>query len=190
MSPQELVTAAQAGNHDAFAQLWKLYRTDIQAFVYRRIRDRHTAEDITSETFLRAWRGLPTFTWQGKGFRGWLITIAAHLVADHYNGAHERNSRPFDLRDDDEWQIPTRDRRTQPEHVVDQVAVAAALDAAIRTLTDTQREALAWRFGAGLRIAETAAVMGRGQRAVQSAQHKAVVALRRHPAVRALEVAA
>lgn len=190
MSPEELVTAAQRGNHDAFAQLWKLYRTDVQAFVYRRLRDRHTAEDITSEAFLRAWKYLPGFTWQGKGFRGWIITIASRLVADHYRSQHEINSRPFDFGDSDSWQQPCLDRRANPADVADQGAIAAALDAAIPTLTPGQRTSLALRFGAGMSTSDTAAAMGVSQESVKAFQHKATRKLHRHPAVRALEVAA
>lgn len=190
MTPQELVLAAQAGNRDAFAELWRLYRDEVAVVIYRRTHNRHLTEDLTSETFLRAWRRLPAFTWRANGFAGWVVTIAINLTADHFGSAHQRYSRPYDLGDSDTWQRPTRDRRAQPEHVAEQVAVAEALDAALATLTPTQREALAWRFGADLRIAEASMAMGRGQKAVQSAQHKAIVALRRHPAIQALAVAA
>lgn len=189
MTPQQLAAAAQAGNHDAFAQLWTLYRTDIQGWVYARTHNHHLAEDITSEAFLRAWKNIDRFTWQSAGFPGWVATIARNLVADYYKSAHYQRTWPTDTADD-LWQYPDADRRNNPAAVADHLGIADALDTALGTLTNRQRQIIALRFGAGLPIDAAAAHLGIDSGAVKSTQHRATQHLRRHPAVIALEVAA
>ena len=189
MTPQQLVAAAQSGDKDAFAQLWTLYRADIQGWTYAHTHNHHLAEDITSEAFLRAWKNLHRFTWQATGFPGWVATIARNLVADHYKSSHHQRSRPTDT-GDDLWQHPDTDRRGDPAGVTDHSDAAEALDAALATLTGPQRRVLALRFGADMPIADTANHLGVERGAVKAMQHRATTALRRHPAIVALGVAA
>ncbi|ATO14666.1 RNA polymerase subunit sigma-24 [Micromonospora sp. WMMA2032] len=181
MTPQELVLAAQAGNHDAFVELWRLYRDDVMRCVYRRTTDRWLTEDITSEVFLRAWRRLPDFTWRDKGFGGWLITIAGNLVADHYKSAHRRHSAYFPIDNDDDWPVPSTDRWDDPHEAFQHARLAAALDRALAKLTPEQRTVVALRFGAGLPHVEAGALMGRNADSAKQLQYRAVRALKTDP---------
>lgn len=185
MTPQQLVDAAQQGDRDAFAQLWQMYRAEVYRVVYYRTYNHHTAEDLTSETFLRAWKSLASFTWQGKGFAGWVVTIARHVANDHHSNAHQRRTVLHN-----EFHDADSDRRSDPEQVAQSVDIAVAIDAAIAGLTADQRQVIALRFGAGRSLADTARAMGRQVGAIKAAQHRATVALRQHPAIAALEVAA
>lgn len=189
MTPQELVVAAQQGDRDAFGQLWNLYRAEVQRYVYRRTTDHHVAEDITSEAFLRAWARIGSFTWEGKGFPGWVITIARNLVVDHYKSTYQRHT--YLDGDSAEWRDPDTDRRNDPINAVVHAELAAALDVAVAQLLPGQREVILHRFGVADRsLAATADATGRPVTAVKMAQHRATTALRRHPAITALEVAA
>lgn len=185
MTPQQLADAAQRGDQDAFAQLWQMYRPEVYRVVYYRTRNHHTAEDLTSETFLRAWKGIGSFTWQGKGFGGWVITIARNITLDHHNSAHHRRTSLHD-----EFYDADTDRRADPEQVAQAADLAVALDEAIAELSADQRQVIALRFGAGQSLADTARAMDRKIGAVKAVQHRATLALRQHPAVTALEVAA
>ncbi|MDT4985760.1 MAG: polymerase sigma-70 factor, subfamily, partial [Pseudonocardiales bacterium] len=71
-----LVTLAQAGDGEAFGQLYDRYVDIVFRFVYYRVNDRGMAEDFTSETFLRALRRISTITYQGRDIGAWFITIA------------------------------------------------------------------------------------------------------------------
>ena len=64
-----------AGNEDAFTALVKKYEKQIHAFVWRRVRDYHIAEEITQDTFLRAYEKLGTLRDPNR-FAGWLYMIA------------------------------------------------------------------------------------------------------------------
>ncbi|GAA3056370.1 sigma-70 family RNA polymerase sigma factor [Streptomyces olivoverticillatus] len=86
----DLVERAQAGEAEAFGRLYDQYADTVYRYIYYRVGGRATAEDLTSETFLRALRRIGTFTWQGRDFGAWLVTIARNLVADHFKSSRFR----------------------------------------------------------------------------------------------------
>src|SRR5262249_56811428 len=77
-----LVRLAQAGDGEAFGQLYDRYVDMVFRFVYLRVNDRALAEDFTSETFLRALRRIGTISYQGRDIGAWFITIARNIVLD------------------------------------------------------------------------------------------------------------
>ena len=81
---RQLVLQAQAGNSEAFGQLYDAYMERIYRFVYFRVEDQQTAEDITSQVFLKAWNNLDRFQFSRTPYLAWLYTIAHNAVIDHY----------------------------------------------------------------------------------------------------------
>ena len=86
----QLVSQAQDGDSNAFGHLYDHYCDTVYRYIYYRVGSRATAEDLTSETFLRALRRIGTFTWQGRDLGAWLVTIARNLVADHFTSSRFR----------------------------------------------------------------------------------------------------
>jgi RNA polymerase sigma-70 factor (ECF subfamily) len=76
----------QALNHDhgAFTSLYELYVERVFRHVYYHLSDRSEAEDITQEVFVRAWKAISHYKNTGAPFMAWLITIARHLITDHF----------------------------------------------------------------------------------------------------------
>src|SRR5215208_2275979 len=79
-----LVRQAKTGNSEAFGQLYDAYLERIYRFVYFRVEDQQTAEDITSQVFLKAWSNLDRFSFSRTPYLAWLYTIAHNAVIDHY----------------------------------------------------------------------------------------------------------
>jgi RNA polymerase sigma-70 factor, ECF subfamily len=74
-----LIAAARGGDQQAFAVLTARYRRQLQAHCYRMLGSFDDAEDLAQETFLRAWRGLPGFSMEGRwSFRAWLYRIGTN----------------------------------------------------------------------------------------------------------------
>ncbi|MGW1675191.1 sigma-70 family RNA polymerase sigma factor [Streptomyces sp. NPDC002324] len=86
----QCVERAQAGDGAAFAELYAAYCDTVYRYVFYRVGGKPTAEDLTSEVFARAFQRLETFTWRGRDFGAWLVTIARNLVADHFTTARFR----------------------------------------------------------------------------------------------------
>jgi len=84
--PQErqLVSEAKAGDSKAFGILYDAYVERIYRFVFFRVADEQTAEDITAQVFLRAWEKLGRYRIGNSPFLAWLYTIARNAVIDHY----------------------------------------------------------------------------------------------------------
>lgn len=172
---EALVTLAQQGDAEAFGQIYDRYVDQVYRYVYVRTGNREAAEDITSETFLRALRRIDSFTWQGRDIVAWFITIARNIVID------QRTSARFRL------EVPTAellqereaDDGEMPEQAVIRGEGEVALVEALRVLTPEQAECVVLRFMEGLSIAECAEILGRRENAIKQLQLRAIRALRR-----------
>jgi RNA polymerase sigma-70 factor (ECF subfamily) len=169
-----LVERVQAGDLDAYGDIWRRYHPAVLGFVASRISTRALAEDIAAETFVRALRTIGRYTWQGRDFAAVLITIAGNLIRDHYKSGRYRIEYPVgDVHDE------TVDRAADddPERTVVDDITNAALLAAVARLTPDQRDCIVLRFLRGLNIAETAAAMGKDVSAIKALQYRATRAL-------------
>jgi RNA polymerase sigma-70 factor (ECF subfamily) len=164
----ELVTAAQQGDQNAFGQLYDRYVDVVFRFVLFRVGDRPLAEDLTSETFLRALRRISSVSYQGRDVGAWFVTIARNLVLDHVKSSRYR----LEMTTADILDSSADDRG--PEHKVVEEATATELMRCVAQLGQDQQECIMLRFMQGLSVSETAAVMGRNEGAVKALQHRAV----------------
>jgi RNA polymerase sigma-70 factor (TIGR02952 family) len=163
-----LVRRTQAGDAEAFGELYDHYVTMVHRYVYSRVGDRALTEDVTSETFVRALRRIDTLSFQGRDVGAWLITIARNIVFDHVKSSRFRlEVTTADMRD--------ADRATDgPEDTVVQRLTNEQLLACVKQLGPEQQECIALRFLHGLSVSETAAIMGKKDGAIKALQHRAV----------------
>lgn len=173
VTPPELVARATTGDNEAFAELFQAYRPTVQRFIQARVRSHSLAEDLTSETFLRALRRIGSFTWQGRDIGAWLITIARNLVADHYKSGRYR----MEICTDEA--LEPGPAQEGPEHLVLDAMTRRTVREAITRLGDEQRQCLTLRFLRGLSVAETAQLMGKNEGAIKALQYRAVRSLAR-----------
>ncbi len=166
-----LLTLAQQGDGEAFGQIYDAYVGQVYRYLYYRVGSQSLAEDLTSETFLRALRRIDSFTWQGRDICAWFITIARNLVTDHFKSSRFR----LEVSTADMLDADRADEGIEQE-VLDNLDNQALL-AAVRQLKPEQQECVVLRFLQGLSVAETAAVMGRSDGAIKQLQLRAVRAL-------------
>ncbi len=163
-----LVRAAQGGDVDAFGRLYDRYVDLVFRYAYYRLGDRCLAEDVASETFLRALRNITTISYQGRDVGAWFVTITRNLVLDHLkSGRHRYETVIADFRD--------ADRPTDgPEPAVLSALENAELLRCIRQLGAEQQECIVLRFLQGLSVSETAELMGKSEGAIKALQHRAI----------------
>jgi RNA polymerase sigma-70 factor, ECF subfamily len=164
----QLVERVQQGDGEAFGQLYDRYVTVVHRYVLHRVGDRSLAEDVTSETFVRALRRIDSLSFQGRDVGAWLVTIARNIVLDHVKSSRYRlEVTTADMLD--------ADRATEgPEDAVVAHLTNTQLLACVKQLGGEQQECIVLRFLHGLSVAETAAVMGKKDGAIKALQHRAV----------------
>jgi RNA polymerase sigma-70 factor (TIGR02952 family) len=164
----QLVSQAQSGDAEAFGRLYDHYVSMVHRYVYYRVGDRATAEDVTSETFVRALRRIDSLSFQGRDVGAWLVTIARNIVLDHVKSSRYRlEVTTADMRD--------ADRATDgPEDAVLQHLTNRELLACVQQLGSEQQECIVLRFVHGLSVSETAEIMGKKDGAIKALQHRAV----------------
>jgi RNA polymerase sigma-70 factor, ECF subfamily len=178
---KELVLRARGGDAEAFGVLYDHYVELVYRYVFYRVGSHPLAEDLTSDTFLRALRRIGDFRWQGKDFGAWLVTIARNLVADHFKSSRFRlEICTAELLEPDRTRSGPRNPAADgPERAVLDSMTNLALLAAIRRLGSEQQECVTLRFLHGLSVAETALVMGKKPGAIKALQYRAVRSLAR-----------
>jgi RNA polymerase sigma-70 factor (ECF subfamily) len=170
---KDLVLRARGGEAEAFGLLYDRYVELVYRYVYYRVGSHAVAEDLTSDTFLRALRRMSDFSWQGKDFGAWLVTIARNLVTDHFKSSRHR----LEISTPD---LIEGDRPDEgPERAVLDSMTNRVLLRAVGRLGSEQQECVVLRFLHGLSVAETAVVMGKKSGAIKALQYRAVRSLAR-----------
>ncbi|NUS72205.1 MAG: sigma-70 family RNA polymerase sigma factor [Corynebacteriales bacterium] len=171
------VRRAQEGDAEAFGEIYDHYVDMVYRYIYFRVATRQLAEDLTSETFLRALRRIGTVTWQGRDLGAWLVTIARNLIADHFkSGRYRLEISTADMLDQDQEDNGAGSR---PESEVLDRLTNETLLMAVRQLNPEQQECIVLRFLQGMSVSETAAIMGKNDGAIKALQYRAVRSLGR-----------
>ena len=171
----DVVRRAQEGDAEAFGELYDRYVDVVYRYIHYRVSTPALAEDLTSETFLRALRRISSYTWQGRDFGAWLVTIARNLIADHYKSGRYR----LEVATSDLVEAGADRSEEGPEGEVLANITNEALLQAVKQLNAEQQECIALRFLQGMSVAETAQIMGKNEGAIKALQYRAVKSLSR-----------
>jgi RNA polymerase sigma-70 factor (ECF subfamily) len=134
--------------------------------------NRHDAEDLTTQTFLKMLEAIGRFKWQKAPFSAWLFRIAHNLAMDHFRATRR-------------WQ-PEEDV-PEPDGAEESSAEEAALESIgrrsmlrlIETLSPEQQQVLTLKFVFSFSNGEAATILGKTEGAVKSLQHRALVSLQK-----------
>ncbi len=173
MSSDEARLIQQAKERDpaAFAEIYDRYQPPIYRYIFHRVDDVATAEDLTGEVFARLVERIDHFTYRGRPLLTWLYTLARNLFADYRRQAQQASMLPLD----EQLVAETDELEQATERELAQRRMAAALP----YLTEDQRQVIILKFIKGLDNAEVALTLGKSVGAVKSLQYRAMAALRR-----------
>src|SRR3989441_11415078 len=79
-----LVDRAQKGERAALEELYLIHFDRIYSYLHMTVENRHDAEDLTTQTFLKMLESIGKFRWQAAPFSAWLFRIAHNLSMDHF----------------------------------------------------------------------------------------------------------
>ena len=152
-----------------FSDLYRSHLRDVYSYAYYRVGNHHDAEDLTTQTFLQAYRHFERAQREshGRPLRPWLIRIAHNLAANLYRDRSRRPASPID----DTSELAAS--HTTEDLVEGRDELARVLDG-VRRLPDDRREALIMRFALGMDNREIARAMGRTEGATKVLIHRAI----------------
>lgn len=170
----QLIRLAQQGDAEACTELYDRHYDAVYRYCYCRVSDVGLAQDLTSEVFVRMVDKLDTFKVRGRPLLAWLYTIARNLVTD----THRQNGKAIHLPLDSASPLSSRGEG-DPIRSVERRIQAECLAAALRHLTEEQRQVILLKFIEDYRNGQIAHILGKSEGAVKSLQHRALNALRR-----------
>jgi RNA polymerase sigma-70 factor (ECF subfamily) len=167
-----LLFFAMAANDADWEALYNAEMPRVYNFFRYRVGDDALAEDLTSATFEKAWRGRARYRRDLAAFSTWLFTIARNVAIDHYR--QHRVELPLD-----DLQYHADDAGDQsPDQLVERRDEFARLAALLAQRPERERELLALKYGAGLTNREIARITGLTESNVGTILHRAVHVLR------------
>jgi len=169
---KRLVERAQQGDRSALEELYLMHFDRIYSYLHMTVGNRHDAEDLTTQTFLKMLESIGRFRWQSVPFSAWLFRIAHNLCMDHF-----RANRRWQPEED----VP------EPETTEDTSAEAGALESIgrksmlelIDDLSHEQQQVLTLKFVFNFSNGEAATILGKTEGAIKSLQHRALASLQR-----------
>ena len=167
-----LVEAAQK-DPTRFGDLYEIHFELIYAFIVRRVRDRDTAEDLTSDVFYKALANLQNYEWRGAPFAAWLIRIAANVVADELKRSAGAKLAAREIWNPKDLQVTTA------EPNLEAIEPSDRLFRFVNDLPADQRRVIFERFVEQKGIREIAQQLGRTEGAVKQVQFRALQGLRK-----------
>lgn len=174
----QVVQRAQQGDQQAITDLYNRYRKTVLSFIYGRTKNPVLTEDLASDVWVKALKGIGGYSHTGRDFGAWLLTIARNRTADYFKSGQVRTeilTADFGSAKHD----PVDDHREgQPEFVLDEMTYELVRKA-VQCLSPDQREVLINRYLDERSAAETAARMGKNEGAVKAAQWRATNSLAR-----------
>jgi len=166
-----LLHRAKSLDEEALAQVHEQYYNAIYRYMSYRVNDLQTAEDLTSEVFIRFLHAIQQKNAPQNTIRGWLFGAASLILKEHYRRKKRTQLTELDESLPSEWQEPTEDIEMQDNK--------KALHRAMANLTEDQQQVLALRFGSEMPVRDVAKSMNKSEGSIKMLQVRAIAALTR-----------
>jgi RNA polymerase sigma-70 factor (ECF subfamily) len=179
---RRLVERAQQGDRDALEELYLIHFDRIYSYLHVSVGNRHDAEDLTTQTFLKMLESIGKFRWRSAPFSAWLFRIAHNLAMDHFRA--RKRWQP-----EEEVPEPLGEEEPSAELKAMQSIGRRSLLEMIENLSPEQQQVLTLKFVFNFANADVATVLGKSEGAVKSLQHRALVSLEKELGSRSSESA-
>ena len=169
---RRLVEFAQQGDREALEALYLLHFDRIYSYLHMSVGNRHDAEDLTTQTFLKMLESISKFRFRAAPFSAWLFRIAHNLAMDHFRAA--RRWQP----EEEVPEPPGQEELSAEEEALHSIGRASMLEL-IEGLSHEQQQVLTLKFVFNFGNAEVATILGKTDGAVKSLQHRALASLQK-----------
>jgi RNA polymerase sigma-70 factor (ECF subfamily) len=182
----EVVERAKRGDQEAFSWLFQKHQSRLAVFIRyhmsEALRRRYEIDDVLQELFLRAFRDLPHFEYQGAGsFLRWLFQITRHTLQDlaRHEDRQKRQAEQETLLRSSASQCGVELAHSQtPSRILFQRERVAQLLKNLDALAEAERELILLAKVEGLTIGEMSQLLGKGKTQISLSLHRALKHLR------------
>ena len=169
---RKLVERAQQGDRSALEELYLIHFDRIYSYLHVSVGNRHDAEDLTTQTFLKMLESIGRFRWQSAPFSAWLFRIAHNLAMDHFR-ARKR------VQPEEEVPEPLGSEEPSAELEAMQSIGRQSMLELIDTLSHEQQQVLTLKFVFNFANADVAKILDKTEGAIKSLQHRALASLQK-----------
>jgi RNA polymerase sigma-70 factor, ECF subfamily len=169
---RKLVARAQGGEREALEELYLMHFDRIYSYLHMTVGNRHDAEDLTTQTFLRMLESIGKFQFQSAPFSAWLFRIAHNLSMDHFRA--NRRWQP----EEEVPESPGTEEISAEDEAFQAIGRRSMLEL-IDDLSQEQQQVLTLKFVFSFSNGEVATILGKTEGAVKSLQHRALVSLQK-----------
>ena len=178
LSDQEVVLRARSGQEAAYRELIRRYERPVFALVFRMVRDRELAEDLSQETFVKALNAIESYRPEFK-FSSWIFKIANNAAIDHLR---RRELDTLSLDGSPHAETPEAmqatalqigARQETPLDTVEAKELGSAIEAAIGSLRPEYRSCILLRHVEGRAYEEIAEILNLPLGTVKTYIHRA-----------------
>src|SRR2546429_9689773 len=169
---RRLVERGQQGERGALEELYLVHFDRIYSYLHMSVGNRHDAEDLTTQTFLKMLESVGKSRWRSAPFPAWLFRIAHNLAMDHFRA--NRRWQP-------EEEVPEPDPgegSAAEEEALESIGRRSMLEL-IENLSHEQQQVLTLKFVFNFSNGEAATILDKTEGAIKSLQHRALASLQR-----------
>jgi len=169
---RKLVDRAQKGDRAALEELYLIHFDRIYSYLHVSVGNKHDAEDLTTQTFLKMLESIGRFRWQSAPFSAWLFRIAHNLAMDHFRS--RRRWQP-------EAEVPEPLDSEEPSaelEAMQSIGRESMLEL-IEKLSPEQQQVLTLKFVFNFPNGDVAKILDKTEGAIKSLQHRALASLQK-----------
>ena len=160
------------GARETFAELYEQYMPGVYRYIHYRVGNIHLAEDLTSAVFEKALTGFSRYRSDRASFSTWLMSIARHMVIDHYRAMDRRKNTPLEEVNDLLSDNPS------PEQEAVKREELHILQFCLAGLSRHEQEIISLKFSAGLTNRRIAGMLSVSESNIGTILYRAVRKLR------------
>lgn len=174
---RKIIEEYLSGEEAAFSELVKKYLKSVYNFIFRLASDRDVTEDLTQETFVKAWRNLNRFD-QSRSFKTWLFTIAKNTTFDYFK---KKKEIPFSTFVDEEGESifnETADESILPSEILERKDIANELEEKLQKISAHYRAILLLRYKEEFSLHEIAEILDEPYNTIKSRHQRGLMKLK------------
>lgn len=165
------------GNNEAFSEIVSKYLKSVYNFIYSLTRDFSSLDDLTQETFIKAWKNIKKFD-KDRSFKTWIFTIAKNTAFDYFK---KKKTIPFSNFIDEEGNNKLEnisDNNILPDEILERKNIAEIMEGKLKEIPEKYRIILTLHYKEDFSLSEIAEILDKPYNTIKSGHQRALKKLK------------